>query len=242
MKNDYSAEFYSVIEKHGYKKAFHLLKKEWDAKKQEKPSNLDVIVDDWFFQLKTIMKQLYDGDESMASMHAVKYMEIYNSIRVFAIINDLTIENAVMHAPDSIKILLTNPHNLSDCEFWRMLGDAYMMATNSIEVLQILKNVFVSDTRKDKNCLMTEEELQFLNSLPDEIRIHRGMDLEEAKSENYGASWSLSKKVAEFFAFKYLVTDEDKKQRTVVSLTIPKKEVIAYFNRRNEEEIIWVNQ
>jgi hypothetical protein len=103
----------------------------------------------------------------------------------------------------------------------------------------LLKAVFTSTKRKDKHCLMTEENIQYLESLPDEIEIHRGMTVRESENKNYGLSWSLNKNIAEFFAYKYPDNQFHDEEKTVVSLTIPKKEVIAYIGGRQEEEIIW---
>lgn len=51
--------------------------------------------------------------------------------------------------------------------------------------------------KKRKELLMTEEELEFFNNLPEEINIYRGA--ESIK----GISWTLSKEKAEWFAKRF---------------------------------------
>ena len=86
---------------------------------------------------------------------------------------------------------------------------------------------------------MSEEERQFLAQLPESITIYRGGSLAEHKSKKYGISWSLGKKIAEQFADVKVIID--KKEMMVIEKQINKADVIAYFNERQEEEIIYIH-
>ena len=90
---------------------------------------------------------------------------------------------------------------------------------------------------------MNNDELNYLENLPQEITIYRGMTLYELNSGNFGVSWSLKEKVARFFAMTYsrnLATNHLKK--CIHKITIPKKDVIAFFNGREEFEIIYIKK
>jgi hypothetical protein len=232
-------KYYKLITKIGIDKAFKDLKIEWETKKKDKPSDLDYIVDDWIEDLNDSLKMANGKNELYQSLGQSKFIGIYTNIKVSAIDEELTFESVLTLDEDPMKRLLTHTHNLSDCDFWEYIGEFYMRSSGSIDVLQLLKLIF-SSPRKNKDCLMTLEEKQYLDSLPDEIEIHRGMSVKESKNKNYGMSWSLSKKVAEFFAYEYYQTIASGKPMTVMTIKIPKNEAIAFLNRRDEEEILWV--
>lgn len=178
--------------------------------------------------------------ESFISVHhfLVKYLQINKLV----LENNITFENILAVDEGAIKYVLTHDHDLSDCEYWKHILDLYMHINRQYELLPLLKAVFTSTKRKNKHCLMTEEEIKNLESLPDEIEFHWGMTVRESKNKECGISWSLDKKVAEFFAYKHPDNQFQDEEKTVMSLTIPKNEVIAYLNGRQEEEIIWVSK
>jgi len=236
---DPNIKYTDLIYKVGFDKAFADLKIEWEAKKKDKPSDLDYIIDDWIKDLKGYLEMTKGENIVNQSVGQVKFLRSFLKIKIIALDHDLTFERILAEDEDPMKRLLTHTHNLSDCDFWKYIGEFYMRSSGSIDVLQLLKLIF-SSKRQNKDCLMTLEEKQYLDSLPDEIEIHRGMSVKESKNKNYGMSWSLSKKIAEFFAYEYYQTIASGKPMTVVTIKIPKNEAIAYLNRREEEEILWV--
>lgn len=135
-----------------------------------------------------------------------------------------------------IPLFIKFQKTFTDSEYWENLGYVYVMQDfEQIDYL-ILKKLF-SSNRTNRAHLMSKEEQDFLNSLPDEIVIFRGGDVMEQK-EGFGISWSLNKKVAEKFAKnKRILTGQE---MTVHEKVITKKEVIAFLNSRSEEEIIYL--
>lgn len=83
-----------------------------------------------------------------------------------------------------------------------------------------------------RQSLMKEEEISFLNSLPDEFEIYRGVAV--GRNPN-GLSWTPSKKVATWFAHRF---DKIGEQGYVKQGLVQKNAVLAYFNGRDEEEIV----
>ncbi len=51
----------------------------------------------------------------------------------------------------------------------------------------------------------------------------------------FGLSWTLSRAVAEFFAWRFDAADAG---RVLVRATIPRADALAYFNARRESEVI----
>ncbi len=124
--------------------------------------------------------------------------------------------------------------------YWHALGIAYTDSDNLFHYSGLVKAAFLKN-KLGREYLMNEEEQNYLKDLPNEITIYRGMTEIELQQKDFGISWTLKKEVAEFFAQKYwrnLSTDQYKK--TVHKLTIDKSQVIAFFNDRDEFEIIYI--
>ena len=86
---------------------------------------------------------------------------------------------------------------------------------------------------------MQKEDIIFLESLDDIVTIYRGTSLKEFCSPFYelGQSWTLSKRVASFFAFSY-GNKKDISDRCVMSATIKKEFILGYISEREEYECI----
>ena len=84
--------------------------------------------------------------------------------------------------------------------------------------------------------LMDDEERAILGALPALIHAYRGAPGENAKEAGGGISWSLDQAVAEGFAKRapYWVG----KPAIVVEAQIPRDAVVAYFNERQESELV----
>lgn len=122
---------------------------------------------------------------------------------------------------------------LDNKEFSELLGDIW------VNVESPNQDGFVStDTllewfkTADKTSLMSEEELETYNHLPDEIQIYRGVG---TKSNPKGFSWTANLEKAEWFAERFSVLGGD---GYVVTATVKKEDVLAYFSRRDEDEYI----
>jgi hypothetical protein len=81
---------------------------------------------------------------------------------------------------------------------------------------------------------MGEDEDNLLRSLPEEVTIYRGCT--KGLNEN-GISWTLNKEKAQWFSTRLL-----RKGATPIVLerTVPKSDIIALFNGRNEFEVVYI--
>lgn len=84
--------------------------------------------------------------------------------------------------------------------------------------------------KADKNHLMSKEELDAFNNLPEKIVVYRGIQSKSATPK--ALSWTISFDTASFFANRF---DEEGK---VFSALIPKEYVLAYFLDRGEYEVV----
>jgi len=133
------------------------------------------------------------------------------------------------------------PHSI----YWKMVANCYTCSSLAhTDESTILK--YLNDTRPEKENLMDEEERKFFNNLPDKVTIYRGCSKEEIKSGKFRISWTLDRKVAEFFAFKYInmnhekSLEKDKSLYDIIEKNVDKKDLLCYFGSRNEAEVLYI--
>ncbi len=132
-------------------------------------------------------------------------------------------------------------HKLRGKDYWYALRTSYDSSDNLFHYAAIVKSAFLRN-EPEREFLMDDDEREYLQMLPERITIYRGMTEDELQGGSFGVSWTLKRKVAEFFAYKYErnhATNHLKK--TVHEITINKKEAIAFMNARQEFEIIYIN-
>ncbi len=131
-------------------------------------------------------------------------------------------------------------YKLTGETYWWGLREAFTDSDNLYLLKDVIREAFLIPEPR-KFALMTFEERNFLKSLPERITIYRGMTEEELLSGDFGISWSLKKEGAEYFAFTYPRNHATNHLKKVVhEITVLKKDVIAFFNERNESEIIYI--
>ncbi|MCG2611527.1 hypothetical protein LZZ90_08400 [Flavobacterium sp. SM15] len=142
-------------------------------------------------------------------------------------------------------IIKTHYHNMPDEVYWEIVGHCYTMSNLAHTDMEIILS-YINDSRPKKEYMMDEDEREFFNNLPDEVTIYRGCSKKEIESGNYRISWTLDKKVAEFFAYEYINLnfeksfEKDKSKFDVVEKTVNKSELLAYFGGRNESEVLYL--
>jgi hypothetical protein len=143
--------------------------------------------------------------------------------------------------------ILQHAANIPEKHYWGFVSHLYTL-TNFAHAEESFVKLILSSDKPNRELLMTQKERNFLAKLPNTITIYRGCSKNEGNSEKYRFSWTLDKKVAEFFAYKYLNPVIDGKHvrpiedYTVVEKTIDKSQAIAYFNGRKESEIIYIQE
>jgi hypothetical protein len=102
---------------------------------------------------------------------------------------------------------------------------------------ELTVSLFKSD-RKEKEFIMSDSEREVIKTLPNEVTIYRGMSKDEYQSKKYRFSWTLDKSIAEMFVNRNNLLY--KKEFVVCELIIPKDKIVAYFEEREEKEVIYL--
>ena len=124
--------------------------------------------------------------------------------------------------------------------YWYALRNSYVNSDNLYSFSKMIKKCFLKNEPQIES-LMLPVEMEYFNNLPNQITIYRGMTEDELNQKAFGCSWTLKKEVAEYFAYTYNRNFDTRNINKVVhELTINKNEVIAFFNEREEFEIIYI--
>lgn len=84
----------------------------------------------------------------------------------------------------------------------------------------------------DKTLLMDDDEYKVYQSLPDTLTIYRGVAVGRNPK---GLSWTQNLKTANWFANRY---NTERKKGYIQTATINRERVLAYFNSRDEDELV----
>lgn len=124
--------------------------------------------------------------------------------------------------------------------FAELLGEHYTRCDDLYRYKDIVSYAF-SVVKPYREKLMTKKELAYLDRLPDKVHIYRGMTVKESKKKSQGYSWTLKKKIAEFFAYEYRRNfSTANESKIVIEKIIDKKDILAVFLGRKEFEVIYL--
>lgn len=84
--------------------------------------------------------------------------------------------------------------------------------------------------KANKSYFMNDRDRKYFNNLPDNVTIYRGTYKRESMKK---LSWTLDFETAEWFANRF-----ETGEPIVFKTTIPKNQILAYINDRNEQEVI----
>lgn len=122
---------------------------------------------------------------------------------------------------------------LSKNDFTYLLSDAWVSSENPNQDLNCSIGLLTKWFKEsDKSILMSDEDYNYYNKLPNEITIYRWVSV---GSNPNGLSWTDNIETAKWFAHRF---DNDDKKGYIQKGIINKKNVLAYFNSRNENELI----
>lgn len=127
--------------------------------------------------------------------------------------------------------------HLDDKSYWMLLGKCYTNSYIGFEETIILKYFFIS-TRKHREFIMNEDERKQFELLPEQLTIYRGCSKAEINSKKYRFSWTLNRDVAKFFANEY--HRNAGVECDILELIVKKENLLAYFNDKEEEEVIYI--
>lgn len=116
-------------------------------------------------------------------------------------------------------------------EFWGLLSHVWTDSENIYQHLDTWMAVW-DESIPDRHYVMTEEERAILADLPATIEVWRGVKYDSAVE---GMSWTIDRDKAIWFANRWIRKDDTPK---LVTATVEKDDVLAYFDGRGESEIV----
>lgn len=119
----------------------------------------------------------------------------------------------------------------SDTDYWEMLAHVWTHQEELWPNRELFLTLF-SSPRSQREMLMRPEERNALTALPNQLTIHRGY----AGTRKMCLSWTTDRAKAQWFADRFAKSLGDK--TTVATGTVKKSDVLAYFIRRNESEVL----
>jgi len=127
------------------------------------------------------------------------------------------------------KLLRTHAAKLSDEEYWRNLRMIYEEAANPSAHWVTFRQLFRS-RRKKREHLMNPRERDMLRRLPDSLTVYRGY----ARFGGEGMSWTLDRRVADWFAHR----DSGRGEPRVITGEVRRDDVLALITTTNEAELL----
>jgi len=125
-----------------------------------------------------------------------------------------------------------------DKQYYNFLKDAYMMTEfpmNGFSNYRDLLDLFYA--RKNSKLMLDEDELKLLNSLPNEVKIWRGVKVDDVlDDDNIGLSFTLNKDKAIWFAERFAQAGVS--QAILIEAVVKRDDILSIFLNRDEEEVI----
>lgn len=126
----------------------------------------------------------------------------------------------------------TEPY-LSRKDFSKMLGEVWTTEENPNGDVNVNpRSSAAMFKRANKKFLMDDDEYAIYENLPDEFTVYRGVANGRVEK---GLSWTRKKSEARWFSNRF---NTPNKKGYILKGTIKKDKVLAYFNRRDENEIV----
>ena len=123
-------------------------------------------------------------------------------------------------------------NSLSEKDFASILSDAWIRTETPNNDPNLSKKDLLSMFKStDPRLLMDEDDYQRFMDLDDVVTVYRGVTSMNAKNIK-ALSWTLDRDTAEWFAHRF------GENGTVYEAQIQKKYIYAFFNSRNESEVI----
>ena len=171
------------------------------------------------------MLDITQGDENLSAWRGLMVKQIDQAKNPYHIY-------MMLNKPYALSFLsLAEPH-LSQKDFSEILADAWIRSENPNMDKNFVKKSLVDMFKKaDQSILMDGEEREMFDSFDDTVTIYRGVTSYNAKNIK-ALSWTTDYQTAEWFAHRF------GEEGTVYEAQISKEHILAFFNGRNESEVI----
>lgn len=133
--------------------------------------------------------------------------------------------------PYRLDAFLAVEWQMSDAEYWALLGDVWCDSENIREHPEEWPELLHAD-RGDRRLIMRDDEREEFDALPDTLTIWQGC----TDQRDDGWSWTLDEGKAQWFANRFAMFE--KAEPRLRKATCRKSDVVAYLTRRGESEIL----
>jgi hypothetical protein len=125
---------------------------------------------------------------------------------------------------------------LNDEEYFRLLGSVWTDSENSWQYRRLVRGLLSPRGRRleARRFMMSEEEQAVFDSLPTQVVVYRGC----GRGNRHGWSWTLDPDQSGWFARRFASLNDGRFSGLVVVGECQRSSVVAYFNGRNESEIV----
>ena len=141
--------------------------------------------------------------------------------------------------PYKLTFMKFNGDFMSKKQFAEYLADAWVTEDNPNMDINVPPSESIEMFKKaEKKWLMTEEDYAYYHNLPDEIEVFRGVSVGRIK---HGLSWTDDKEKAEWFRKRFQrkgSKSNGDENCCMLRAVVKKSDVLAYFNTRNEKELV----
>lgn len=121
---------------------------------------------------------------------------------------------------------------LSNKQYWETLSWIYIDCENIWQNYDVWNQLLFDTKRKGKSAFMNVNERRVFKSLPNLIKIYRGV----SSNHKEGISWTTDKSKATWFPQRFSALRPDGAKLIIAH--IHKSKVLAYLNSREESEIV----
>lgn len=225
------------VDKESIERELPHLKNKWTINRSK--CKFPQYVDEQFSDIERLIKKM--KTERHADLIMINIIPIYGTLKHFIDKPKALGFNEIMlacNSADAIVTFVEYGSELTGKDYWKELRSAYVIQENARLDHLLLKELFSAD-KEDRDFLMSPEERAFQKRLPERMTIYRGCSEQELKSKRFGISWTLNKEKAEWFANR-LRTFHERLKTVIVTKSINRKDAVAYFSDRKEEEIIYL--
>lgn len=169
---------------------------------------------------------IFDDEGALEKYHECMEKEINKS--------DLHRIYVLVRKPYRLTFIKYCESYLSEKDLAELFADAWVSSENPNQDVNCSLSYLIKVFRKcNKHYLMQEEDYKIYQSLPDTFMIYRGVAVNRNPK---GLSWTQNLETAKWFAHRF---DTEKDKGYIQTAIAKKEDVLAYFNTRNEDEIVY---